>query len=887
MDSLLKIVTWNANGLLQKSNELEIFLMRENIDICLISETHLTRESQIKIRGYAGYHAYHPSDRARGGSSLFIKTNIEHSVDINIELEKLQLCAVRVKNKHLSYNIASIYCPPRCSLEKDDYFRVFNALGSNFLIGGDLNAKHTFWGSRCTSSKGKILYEVANEFGCCFHSTGKPTYWPTDSGKIPDLVDFFVTKGIYEKFIAVEESFDLSSDHSPVILLLGEALIKKEGPPRLTSNRTNWEGFRNDCETNIALNVSLKTPFELEDEVDRFVEAIQRAAWRNTPSRSYKINRNEKYPREIIELVREKRKARKKWQNTRAPQHKTVLNRLCNRLRDSIREFKSNKIATYLENLSAERESNYSLWKALKGIRKPQMQAPPIRKNDRTWAKSDKEKAELFALHLEETFKPFDGPSITPNSPVTTSDNFKLKKVALTELRKVIKNLKAKKAPGYDLITAHVVKELPNKALIKLLYLINASFRLLYVPRQWKVAEIIMVPKPGKPLNEKKSYRPISLLPVISKIFEKLLSKRLQPVIDERRLIPDHQFGFRIKHSTIDQVHKITDVIEKALEEKKICCGVFLDVSQAFDKVWHEGLEHKLQLLLPRQLFLILRSYLTERLFRVKHGNDYSDFKEIAAGVPQGSVLGPLLYILYTRDIPQERNCVVATFADDTAILTTGDTIESATEKLQHAINKVHGWTNSWRIVLNESKSTHVNFTYKKVDRLPVYLNSAQIPYANEAKYLGMTLDAKLKWKSHVKKKREELENKYRQMYWLLGKHSKLSLHNKLLIYKQVLKPVWTYGLQLWGCTKKSNRNILQTFENKVLRTIVSAPWYVRNEDIHRDLGIPSVVEEITKFARKHKDRVHGHCNRTVIQLLDANNSIRRLQRTKPFDLAS
>ena len=154
MDSLLKIVTWNANGFLKKSNELDIFLMRENIDNCLISETHLTRESQIKIRGYACYHAYHPSDRARGGSSLFIKTNIEHSVNINIELEKLQLCAVRVQNKHQSCNIASFYCPPRYSLEKDDYFRVFNNLGSNFLIGGDFNAKHTFWGSRCTSSKG-------------------------------------------------------------------------------------------------------------------------------------------------------------------------------------------------------------------------------------------------------------------------------------------------------------------------------------------------------------------------------------------------------------------------------------------------------------------------------------------------------------------------------------------------------------------------------------------------------------------------------------------------------------------------------------------------------------------------------------------------------------
>ena len=106
-------------------------------------------------------------------------------------------------------------------------------------------------------------------------------------------------------------------------------------------------------------------------------------------------------------------------------------------------------------------------------------------------------------------------------------------------------------------------------------------------------------------------------------------------------------------------------------------------------------------------------------------------------------------------------------------------------------------------------------------------------------------------------------------MYWLLGRHSEESTHNKLLLYKQILKPVWTYGIQLWGCTKKSNIKIIQTFQNKVLRCIVKAPWYIRNEDIHRDLKVPMVEDEIKRFASKHQNRPKTHENAEVISLLD------------------
>lgn len=423
--------------------------------------------------------------------------------------------------------------------------------------------------------------------------------------------------------------------------------------------------------------------------------------------------------------------------------------------------------------------------------------------------------------------------------------------------------------------------------MVKLTTLINASIRLKHVPVSWKVSDVIMLPKPGKNHNEVESYRPIALLPIMSKLFEKLLLKRLKLIIEKYQLIPTHQFGFRSKHSTIDQVHRITDVIEKSLEDKKVCSAIFLDIAQAFDRVWHTGLLHKLKSTLPCAYYKLLKSYLSERKFRIKHEGAYSELKEIQAGVPQGSVLGPVLYLLYINDVPKTTNCTIATFADDTAVMATGNSIEESTRKLQQAADNIATWTYKWRIKLNETKSTYINFTNKKINQLPIFLNGVRIQPANTAKYLGMTLDAKLRWKPHIKKKQEELQIKFRKMYWLLGRRSELSMYNKLLLYKQVLRPVWAYGAQLWGCAKKCNIDVIQRYQNKVLRYIANAPWYARNSDIHRELGVETVASIITRYAISHVNRLQHHVNEEASRLLNVRNLTRRLRRTKPLELAN
>ena len=136
------------------------------------------------------------------------------------------------------------------------------------------------------------------------------------------------------------------------------------------------------------------------------------------------------------------------------------------------------------------------------------------------------------------------------------------------------------------------------------------------------------------------------------------------------------------------------------------------------------------------------------------------------------------------------------------------------------------------------------------------------------------------------KKRGGGLGLKYKQMYWLMGRWLALSTHNKLVLHKQILKPVWTYGIQLWGCTKPSTTAIIQRIQNKVFRNIVDAPWYVQNADLHQDLKMEMVTAEIRQFARKHEARLLCH-DVEAIQLLDNSELLWRLQRTKAFELVS
>lgn len=311
--------------------------------------------------------------------------------------------------------------------------------------------------------------------------------------------------------------------------------------------------------------------------------------------------------------------------------------------------------------------------------------------------------------------------------------------------------------------------------------------------------------KPGKDPYQTASYRPISLLPILSKVLEKIIYSRLKPIIECKQLIPDHQFGFRSKHSTIEQLHRLVNEIITAIENKQYCTTLFMDIEKTFDEVWHKGLLQTIKTRFPKPVQKLLASYLENRTFVVKIKDTCSDIRIIKAGVPQGSVLGPILYTLYTADIATTDLSKILAFTDDTAILSTHSDPKVAVNTLQNHIEKIEKWLADKKIKANPTKCNHITFTLCKQNSPNITLNNVVIPQTKQTKYLGLQLDIRLTWKQHIKSVIENIKIKKRQMYWLTGKTSKLSVENKLKIYKVIIKPVWTYGISLWETAAKSH----------------------------------------------------------------------------------
>ena len=157
MNSTFKVMTWNANGLQQHQQELQAVLDTEKVDVCLVSETHFTRQSYIMFRGYKVYHTTHPKNTARGGSAVIINENIQHYEETKYEMEEIQATAVCIKARNYSIVVAGIYCPPKHAIKKYKYLEFLGTLGNRFIVGGDFNAKNTHWGSRLTTPKGREL----------------------------------------------------------------------------------------------------------------------------------------------------------------------------------------------------------------------------------------------------------------------------------------------------------------------------------------------------------------------------------------------------------------------------------------------------------------------------------------------------------------------------------------------------------------------------------------------------------------------------------------------------------------------------------------------------------------------------------------------------------
>ena len=387
MDQLsnLKIVLWNSNGLSQHILELTHFLNRNSIDILLVSETHFTQKSFFNIPNYSVFFTNHPDNTGHGGTAVVIKKHIKCTEILEFRKDYIQATSILIEDIYGPLVLSAAYCPPKHNNTRIEYTEYLKSLGHRLIAGGDFNSKNTIWGSRLTLPKGKHLLEAIRDYKSKFISTGEPTYWPTNVKKKPDLIDFLITKNIKHENLKIESCFDLSSDHSPIILTYNTNVILETQNKYIYNNKTDWNCFREILEMRLDTNISLKTEEEVDTSIAYLNNSLIAAAENSTLLLNQRIN-NFSIPTHIKEKIKFKRKLRKQWQSTRSPQDKTVLNKITKEVKELLKKDREDKLERYLKNLDSTHTSNYSLYKATKRINKCIVHNPPLQKPDLTWA---------------------------------------------------------------------------------------------------------------------------------------------------------------------------------------------------------------------------------------------------------------------------------------------------------------------------------------------------------------------------------------------------------------------------------------------------------------------------------------------------------------------
>jgi hypothetical protein len=246
--------------------------------------------------------------------------------------------------------------------------------------------------------------------------------------------------------------------------------------------------------------------------------------------------------------------------------------------------------------------------------------------------------------------------------------------------------------------------------------------------------------------------------------------------------------------------------------------------------------------------------------------------------------MSPLLYAFYTHDLPITNKTIIWTFADGIVIFATHDNAITASSNLQEHLILIEAWLNKWKIKVIQSESTQTTFTRRKGTCPPVQINHTNIQPKEQAKYLGLTFDNKLNWRQHIIKKTNGPQNQRTQLAHRERSH--LSLENKLLIYKTVIEPIWTYGIKLRSCYSKSNIAIIQRAQSKILRSNSNAPQCVSNHTQHIDLKTPYVTEVIRENSINCFSKLENHSNPLLQPLLQPHEN-RRLKRNWPQDLGN
>ena len=431
---------------------------------------------------------------------------------------------------------------------------------------------------------------------------------------------------------------------------------------------------------------------------------------------------------------------------------------------------------------------------------------------------------------------------------------FKFHSISCNDVEKIIDKLKSKSSTGYDEMSTKLLKILKTVLISPITTIINQSFKNGIFPALLKIAKVIPLFKADNDTLFT-NYRPISLLPSISKIFEKAMALQIMEYFKINKLFYPNQYGFREDHSTELASLELVDNILNEFENKNCPLSTFLDLSKAFDTLNHDILLHKLNYYgFENKSSDLILSYLTNRLQYVDINGTKSEQLSIKTGVPQGSILGPLLFIIYINDLAHANSHFrILMYADDTTLTTTLQTRPNSSTPINEALSDVNIWLQLNKLSLNTKKTKYMIFHHpnKKFIEPNLSINETTIERVNTFNFLGLTLDENLNWKAHINK----ISNKISRAIGIMNKLKHiLPLNIKLTLYNTLILPHINYNIMVWG----NHTDKIFKQQKKSLRIITCSKYNCHTNPIFKDLKILKVqdilYQKILKFYFKLKN---------------------------------
>ena len=769
--------------------------MSRSLDIISVTETWFTPyifDNEILPSGYTIYR----QDRgSRGGGVMVAVSDSIPSAQVLVHTQ-CELVIVNLQSTHPNTYICCVYLPPSSSTSHyASLFKCIDSLPSpsHIILLGDFNISDVNWSTLHAQSPSSSLF-------CDFvfyHNLTQLVDVPTHScGNTLDLI-----LSNYPTLISNIRVNPTISDHHLVSFSLMHSRYSPAQSPHVPLHKWNYSKADFDgLISHLLDNSDLDNCLQL-DGVNIIWSHIKTnllsARKLYVPTVQVPIHPSPRwFTPEIRHMIKKSRTIQRQLNHRKSNHLICKLSHIESSLQDLISSSKS----TYIKNLvSSHHSTPGKLFSHLKSLATSTSSNYPILHESRPISDPYK-KAELFNSYFNSVFTISDFILPPPDQRPTPSNQLSHIVIDPSDVFKALASLNCTKAPGIDDISPLILKHCATNLSLPLAHLFNTCIQTSSLPDEWKVHKIVPIPKCSD-ISDIKNYRPISLLCIVSKVLEQIIYDKIIDFIHP--LLSQHQFGFLKNRSCLTQLLLSFSYIVSSLESKSPCDIIYLDFRKAFDTIPHSELLFKLWSLgITGPLWSWFQAYLSNRSHLVSVHGCSSKSLPVRSGVPQGSVLGPLLFLIYINDIPNVINfCNPYLFADDAKLIEAVCRHSVSSDHLQQDIASVESWCSVWKLSLNNAKCVSLRISLLSSGSTPpdpvYYINGQPIVSVDKHKDLGVIIQKNLSWSDHIS---AACAKAYKSLYLIRRtlSDSPSSPSLKLHLYKSLVRSKLSYCSQLW-----------------------------------------------------------------------------------------